>query len=150
MQAIEPGLRQRLPKALAVVFGLGALLIAPTIMPKSPPQYTWNFTNSVPLGVYKRLGESDAKLGKLASADVYVTFCLPQELQSASFFERFCSPSAPSKKRIIKRLVAEQTTGGLVVQGDTETSLDSRVLGPIEIDQVDAFWRPFLTWSLGQ
>ncbi len=147
MQAIEPGLRRRLPKALAVVFGLGALLIAPTILPKSPPHYTWNFTNSVPMGVYKRLDERDADLSKVLTGTVYVTFCLPQELKDLSFYSRFCSADAPNKRRIIKRFIGEHRDGGLDVRGDTETSLDSRILGGVGIDQVDAYWKPVLTWS---
>jgi type IV secretory pathway protease TraF len=141
--------RKQITKGLAVILGLGAVLAAPSILPKDPPQYTWNFTNSVERGIYKRIEERDVELRVFYNDPVYVSFCLPIELRDASFYERFCSPDNPNDTRILKRLAAKNAgeAGGWVVRGDTEGSLDSRVLGPIQDNQVSGFWRPYFTWG---
>ena len=146
----EKPLLRRIVKGLAVIAGLGALILAPSIMPKETPDFTWNFSASVPIGLYKRIDKRDVDLKLFRQDPVYVTFCLPERLNAITFYKRFCSPNAPSKQPILKRLVAEQTTGGWVVEGDTETGLDSKVLGAIQDRQIQGFWRPALTWGEGQ
>jgi type IV secretory pathway protease TraF len=146
----ENPLLRRIVKGLAVIAGLSALILAPSFMPKETPDFTWNFSASVPIGLYKRIDKRDLDLKLFRQDPVYATFCLPDSLSEASFYERFCSPASPSSQRILKRLVAEQTSGGWVVEGNTETSLDTRVLGPIETSQIQGFWRPFWTWGSGQ
>ena len=137
-------------KGLSVIAGLAALMLAPLVMPKDPPEFTWNSTNSLPMGLYKRVDKRDVDLKLFRQEPVYITFCLPARLSTTSFYERFCSPDAPNKKRILKRLIAEQTTGGWLVEGDTDTSLDSRIFGPVELGQIQGFWRPLLTLGAGR
>ena len=141
--------RKQIAKGLAVILGLGAVIVAPSILPKDPPQYTWNFTNSVDRGIYKRIEERDVELRIFFDEPVYISFCLSASYKRASFCERYCSPDNPSKTRILKRIVGKQTNmkTGWLVRGDTEGSLDSRVLGPIQDIQVSGFWRPYFIWS---
>ena len=109
----------------------------------------WNFTNSVDRGIYKRIEERDVELRIFFDEPVYISFCLSASYKRASFYERYCSPDNPSKTRILKRIVGKQTNmkTGWLVRGDTEGSLDSRVLGPIQDIQVSGFWRPYFIWS---
>jgi type IV secretory pathway protease TraF len=146
----ENPLLRRIVKGLAVIGGLGALILAPSIMPKEAPDFTWNFSASVPIGLYKRVDKRDVDLKLFRQDPVYVTFCLPENLKDTSFYGRFCSPTSPHKTQILKRLVAEQTSGGWIVEGDIDAGIDSKLIGPVEIAQIRGFWRPILTWGPGQ
>ena len=141
--------KEPLAKGLALGFGLGVVVIAPSLLPKDPPQFNWNFTQSVERGVYRRIEERNVELRVFYNDPVYVSFCLPIELRTASFYDRFCSPDNPNQARILKRVTAKNASeaGGWVVRGDTEGRLDSRVLGPIQDDQIVGFWRPYITWG---
>ena len=136
--------------SLSLIAGLVAVILALSLPLKRPHEFIWNSTSSLPTGFYKRVDKQNVDLKLFRKEPVYITFCLPQTLRDTSFYEGFCSPDAPDKKRILKRLVAEQTSGGWIVVGDSETSLDSRVLGPVEVGQIQGFWRPFWTWGADQ
>ena len=136
----------------AVLFNwgrVGAVIVALSILPKDTPQYTWNFTNSVDRGIYKRIEEQDVELRLFYNDPVCVNFCLPVSLRRASFYERYCSSDHPTRTMNLKRVAGKQSTehAGWVVRGDTNGSLDSRLLGPVHDYQIRGFWRPYFIWS---
>ena len=92
-------------------------------------------SGSVPPGLYLRSAPPDA---------AYVTFCLAARHRRSGFYPHFCAPDRPDGMRILKRIAARHPDGGLTVEGDTPRSLDSRLLGRIDLPQVRSWWRPLV------
>jgi type IV secretory pathway protease TraF len=93
---------------------------------------TGNVSPSAPVGVYIRSAPNSAE---------YVTFCLAERHSTQVFFDRFCSPAAPNKIKILKRISERQTNGSLVVQGIAPGSIDSSLIGLVQPAQVYGYWR---------
>lgn len=93
-----------------------------------------NATTSVPRGLYRK---ADPALA------TYVTFCLGERHAAAAWYGRFCSPDDPDGIRVLKR-VGERRGDMVIVEGDGPRALDSRVLGPVGLDEVRGWWRPLL------
>lgn len=94
-----------------------------------------NQSGSVPVGLYIKASPDGA---------AYVSFCLTKRHSVFAFYARYCSPDNPDGKRIIKRIVERRADGSLVVQGDIEFAIDSKVLGSIDPYQIRGFWNALL------
>lgn len=93
-----------------------------------------NATTSVPRGFYVRAGPDTA---------TYVTFCLGRRHGAAERYRHFCSPDNPDGLRILKR-IGERRERQVMVEGDGPRALDSRVLGPVRMDEIRGWWRPLI------
>lgn len=93
-----------------------------------------NVTTSVPRGLYLRSDPERA---------TYVTFCLGERHSGGTWYVYFCSPGNPEGVPILKR-IAERRDGHVLVEGDGPRALDSRVLGPLRLDEVRGWWRPVM------
>lgn len=93
-----------------------------------------NATTSVPRGLYLKADPADA---------TYVTFCLGHRHGAAEWYGNFCSPDNPAGVRILKR-IAERPIGNVIVAGDLPRALDSRVLGPVRLNEIRGWWRPVI------
>ncbi len=93
-----------------------------------------NATPSVPRGLYLKADPADA---------TYVTFCLGRRDGAAEWYGHFCSPANPAGVRILKR-IAERPIGNVMVAGDLPLALDSRVLGPVRLNEIRGWWRPVI------
>ena len=93
-----------------------------------------NATTSVPRGLYVRAG---------ADAATYATFCLGSRHGAAEWYRHFCSPDKPDGLRILKRIL-ERREHHVMVEGDGPRALDSRVLGPVRMDEIRGWWRPLI------
>ena len=91
-----------------------------------------NATTSVTPGIYMRADPGAA---------THVTFCLGARHAAAGWYRRFCSPDDPDGTRILKRL-AGRRAGHVTVAGDGDMALDSRVLGPVRLDEIRGWWVP--------
>lgn len=104
------------------VFGvlLVLLIAAPTLRAFD---VLLNASPSAPRGIYI---PADLKAGG------YVSFCVPTEgrVQEVVFSPRLCTDTNPGGTTVLKKVVRISDVG-LTVQGRTENSLDSRVLGTI-------------------
>ncbi|MYH58272.1 MAG: hypothetical protein F4145_09800 [Boseongicola sp. SB0675_bin_26] len=98
-----------------------------------------NVTTSVPQGIYLRAGPDRA---------TYVTFCLGKRHGGTEWYRHLCSPDDPDGARILKR-VRERRGDSVIVEGDAPRALDSRVLGPVRLDEIRGWWRP-LVWTWGR
>lgn len=97
-----------------------------------------NSSPSVPTGIYITSPPHSA---------TYVSFCLSQRHVEIAQKGHFCNPNSPDTKRILKRISERQSNGALIVIGDTNTSLDSRVLGAIKPENIKGWWHPFVTFE---
>ena len=93
-----------------------------------------NATNSVPRGLYRKADPAAA---------TYVTFCLGARHRSAAWYGRLCSPDDREGVPVLKR-VAEMREGHVIVEGDGPHPLDSRILGPVRLEEVRGWWVPVL------
>lgn len=89
---------------------------------------------SVPRGLYVRAGPDTA---------TYATFCLGRRHGAAEWYRHYCSPDNPDGLRILKR-IGERRERHIMVEGDGPRALDSRVLGPVRMDEVRGWWRPLI------
>ncbi|MCY4288612.1 MAG: hypothetical protein OXC63_08470 [Aestuariivita sp.] len=94
-----------------------------------------NATPSVPRGVYLRSTPEDAS---------YVSFCLAQSHRMMISYGDYCRPEQPMATRILKRIERTLPDGRLIVRGNTQKSLDSRLLGPVDPESIQGWWRPLL------
>ncbi|WP_299800331.1 hypothetical protein [uncultured Ruegeria sp.] len=109
---------------IACVSALGIATLAGLI--------TGNVSPSAPTGLYVRADP--------VTAD-YVTFCLAEQHSEQPFYHRFCSPIAPDKIRILKRITVRRPDGALIVKGIAAGSIDSELIGPVQPSQIHAYWR---------
>ena len=93
-----------------------------------------NVTTSVPRGFYLRAGPERA---------TYVTFCLGARHRGAEWYPYICSPDDPDGVPILKR-VRERRGDSVIVEGDEPRALDSRILGPVRLDEIRGWWRPLI------
>lgn len=98
-----------------------------------------NVTTSVPMGIYLRADPDRA---------TYVTFCLGERHGGAEWYQHLCSPDDADGVRILKR-VRERRGDSVIVEGVAPRALDSRVLGPVRLDEIRGWWRP-LGWTWGR
>lgn len=94
-----------------------------------------NATTSVPRGLYITSAPETAS---------YVTFCLGERHRNAHYYAWFCSPDDPDGIRVLKRVQSRAVGGAVLVEGDTEHALDSRMLGPIMPSEITGWWRPLI------
>ena len=94
-----------------------------------------NATPSVPRGVYLRSPPEDAS---------YVSFCLTPSHRTMIAYDDYCRPEQPMATRILKRIERTLPDGKLIVRGNTQQSLDSRLLGPVALESIQGWWRPLL------
>ena len=113
---------------------IAAVLISGVGLAASAGLIMGNATSSVPRGFYLRSDPERA---------TYVTFCLGARHAAGAWYERFCSPDNPEGVRILKR-IAGRGAGHVIVEGDERRALDSRVLGPVRLDEVRGWWRPVM------
>jgi len=116
--------------ALAAILA-AALLVAVGIA-ASKGLLLGNATTSVARGLYMRASPGGA---------THVTFCLGGRHAAADWYRRFCSPDDPDGVRILKRLDGRRG-GHVTVAGDGPRALDSRVLGPVRLDEIRGWWVP--------
>lgn len=93
-----------------------------------------NATTSVPRGLYRKADPAAA---------TYVTFCLGERHRTAAWYGHLCSPDDPEGVPVLKR-VAEVREGHVIVEGDGRDALDSRILGPVRLEEVRGWWVPVL------
>ncbi|MXX88026.1 MAG: hypothetical protein F4213_07690 [Boseongicola sp. SB0677_bin_26] len=115
--------------AVALLSGIGLAASAGLIL--------GNATPSVPRGFYLRAGPERA---------TYVTFCLGARHRGAEWYPYMCSPDDPEGVRILKR-VRERRGNSVIVEGDGPRALDSRILGPVRLDEIRGWWRPLVPGS---
>ncbi|MYI69779.1 MAG: hypothetical protein F4103_13900 [Boseongicola sp. SB0673_bin_14] len=125
--ALRPG--PALLGAASVAMALSAIGVA-----ASSGLLLANATTSVPRGLYRKADPADA---------TYVTFCLGARHRPAAWYGRLCSPDDPEGVPVLKR-VAEVLDGHVIVEGDGRDALDSRVLGPVRLEEVRGWWVPVL------
>ncbi len=97
-----------------------------------------NVSPSAPIGIYVMTDPTDAE---------FVTFCLPKLPASIMHDPALCSPRNPEGIHVIKR-IAEVIDRSMVVMGDGPSPLDSRVFGPLLVDDVRGYWRSLASVSL--
>ena len=113
--------------AASVVMALSAIGVA-----ASSGLLLANATTSVPRGLYRKADPADA---------TYVTFCLGARHRRAAWYGRLCSPDDPEGVPVLKR-VAEVRERHVIVEGDGLDALDSRILGPVRLEEVRGWWVP--------
>ena len=96
-----------------------------------------NATPSVPRGLYVRTGPDTA---------AYATFCLGSRHGAAEWYRHYCSPDNPDGLRILKR-IRERREHHVMVKGDAPRALDSRILGPVRMDEIRGWWRPVIQYE---
>ncbi|WP_419906201.1 S24/S26 family peptidase [Hoeflea sp.] len=94
-----------------------------------------NPTASVPRGLYRAAAQD--------SAD-HVSFCLRRVHRDEARYARFCSPDNPDGLRILKRIERRAADGTLIVAGDADNALDSRLVGPVRESQVRGWWKSLI------
>ena len=125
-------------RTLGITAGAAALLAAIGLA-TSAGLVLGNATTSVPRGIYLKADPGAA---------TYVTFCLGKRHAAAAWYGLVCSPDNPDGVRILKRLV-ERRDGAVIVEGDEPRALDSRVVGPVRLDEIRGWWRPLIRWGAG-
>lgn len=113
---------------------IAALLLSGIGLAASAGLILGNVTTSVPRGLYLRSAPDRA---------TYVTFCLGERHRQGEWYRHMCSPDDPEGVRILKR-IAERRDGHVLVEGEGPRALDSRVLGPVRLDEVRGWWRPLI------
>ena len=129
MMALSITRRQR-----TVMLGLIGILIA-VWAANAADLIIGNPTNSVPRGLYYAVSPEHAD---------YVSFCLDHRHRDRVYYKRFCSDERPYGIRILKRIAERRPDGSLIVRGDSPTALDSRILGPVQPEQIRAWWQPLI------
>lgn len=114
------------------VFVIGIALVSTLALALRAGLITGNVSLSAPAGLYIHTAPTSAE---------YVTFCLADRHVTRGFYNRFCSPDAPEKIKILKRITARQSDGTLIVQGSVPGSIDSKLIGPVRPSQVRGYWR---------
>ncbi|MCY4152625.1 MAG: hypothetical protein OXE94_10380 [Aestuariivita sp.] len=125
----------RIPMGLVIAT---VLLAAATLAVATAVGHGWiigNATSSVPRGVYLRSSPEAAS---------HVSFCLDTHHHELRFYDNYCRPEQPTATRILKRIERKLPSGKLIVRGNTERSLDSRLLGPIAMSRIQGWWRPLI------
>ncbi|MCY4288565.1 MAG: hypothetical protein OXC63_08230 [Aestuariivita sp.] len=125
----------RIPMGLVIAT---ALLAAATLAVTTAVGHGWiigNATPSVPRGVYLRSNPEAAS---------YVSFCLDTHHRELVLYDNYCRPEQPTATRILKRIEKILPSGKLIVRGNSEWSLDSRLLGPIAMSRIQGWWRPLI------
>ncbi len=115
-----------------------ALLAVATLAVSTAVGQGWiigNATPSVPRGVYLRSSPEAAS---------HVSFCLDTHHRALPLYDRYCRPEQPTATRILKRIEKKLPSGQLIVRGNTDRSLDSRLLGPIAVSRIHGWWRPLV------
>ena len=123
-----------LPRPALVVAGSVVALLAAIGLAASAGLMLGNATPSVPPGLYLKADPADA---------TYVTFCVGRRHGAAEWYGHFCSPDNPAGVPILKRIVG-RGDGNVIVAGDVPRALDSRVLGPVRLNEIRGWWRPLI------
>ena len=123
-----------IPRPALFGAAIAAVLLSGVGLAASAGLIMGNMTTSVPSGFYLRSDPERA---------TYVTFCLGTRHAAGAWYEHFCSPDNPEGVRILKR-IAVRRDGHVIVEGDEPRALDSRVLGPVRLDEVRGWWRPVM------
>ena len=76
----------------------------------------------------------------------YVSFCLNVQHHEQTWYPMLCSQDHPEQPYNLKRIARRLPDGRLIVQGDSKRALDSRFLGPIEIEDVQGWWVRVAKW----
>ena len=125
---------QGIPRPALLGAVVAALLLSGIGLAASAGLILGNVTTSVPRGLYLRSGPDRAS---------YVTFCLGERHRQGEWYRHMCSPDDPDGVRILKRL-RERRGDAVIVEGEGPRALDSRVLGPVRLDEVRGWWRPLI------
>lgn len=125
---------QLFPRPALVAVGGAVGVLAAIGLAASVGLILGNATPSVPRGLYLKADPADA---------THVTFCLGRRHGAAEWYGHYCSPDSPAGVRILKR-IAERPIGNVIVAGDMPRALDSRVLGPVRLNEIRGWWRPVI------
>lgn len=116
------------------LIGIGTFVLLFVMLLAMSGTITGNVSSSVPAGLYVKASPDQA---------TFVTFCLTDRQSGQPFYKRFCSPDAPGKIRILKRIETRHADGSLTVRGDKPRSIDSAIVGRVQPDQMQGYWRHF-------
>lgn len=94
-----------------------------------------NLTGSVPPGLYVAADPDTAG---------FASFCLPALPAGVRHDPRLCSADNPAGVPVLKRVTAV-TGSGVILEGNGDSALDSRVFGAVPVAEILGFWRPRLT-----
>jgi type IV secretory pathway protease TraF len=123
---------------IAWITTVGTLVLVMGYIALPRTQFALNTTRSVPIGIYR--------IVPLAEAD-FVRFCLARGAAHHAFYIRYCSPDNPDGPRILKRIHGFQRNGDMLVRGDHPRAIDSKIIGPVTLDQQRDYWRALITFN---
>lgn len=94
-----------------------------------------NVTPSVPTGLYVRDFWAPVAVGEIVAVD------------QPPLAQRVLGPLGfPAEAALLKRVAAEEQTGGLFLLGDGANSFDSRAFGAVPASSVRGVYRQALSW----
>ncbi|MYG25630.1 MAG: hypothetical protein F4213_06350 [Boseongicola sp. SB0677_bin_26] len=123
-----------IPRPALLAAAVAVVLLSAMGLAASAGLILGNATTSVPRGFYLKSGQERA---------TYVTFCLGARHRGPEWYPCICSPDDPDGVRILKR-VRERRGDAVIVEGDGPRALDSRILGPVRLDEIRGWWRPLV------
>lgn len=124
---------RRLPRwAFYTVIALTLIWATPRLIGEV---FLINVTPSVPTGLYVRDFWAPVAVGEIVAVD------------QPPLAQRVLGPLGfPAEAALLKRVAAEEQTGGLFLLGDGANSFDSRAFGAVPASSVRGVYRQALSW----
>ena len=123
-----------IPRPVLLAAAFAVALLAAIGLAAASGLIMGNATTSVPRGLFVKAEPDRA---------AYVTFCLGARHRGGEWYRHLCSPDDPDGVRILKR-VRQRRGDAVIVEGDGPRALDSRILGPVRLDEIRGWWRPLV------